>query len=74
MVISLKGSVSIVELTQVLSEVASFCGEDSQVTLTDVAIKLDIEHFVESPDEQKETVSHLLDALRRFQVQAKTNE
>lgn len=68
----LTGIVDITTLTQVLSEIASFCGEDSKVTLADVSIALDIAHFVEDPQEQKEVIRTMLNALSKYPVQART--
>lgn len=67
----LTGIVDITTLTQVLSEVSSFCGDDSQVTLADVSIDLDIAHFVEDPTEQKTVIRDMLDALAKYHVQAR---
>jgi hypothetical protein len=71
--LQLTGTVDIATLMQVLSEIASFCGEDSKVTLTDVLIALDIAHFVENPDEQGIVISDMLTALAKYPVQAKVS-
>ena len=70
MILRLNGTITIQVLILVLSEIASFCGEDSEVTLTDTPIKLDIEHFLEDPEEQEATVKDMLDALAKYPVQA----
>ena len=67
----LTGIVDITTLTQVLSEVASFCGDDSTVTLADTPIALDIAQFVEDPEEQKTVMRDMLDALAKYPVQAR---
>ncbi len=67
----LTGIVDITTITQVLSEIASFCGEDSQVALADVPITLDIAHFVEDPQEQEEVIRTMLNALAKYPVQAR---
>lgn len=69
----LTGSVDITTLTQVLSEVGSFYGEDSKVTLADVSIDLDIAQFVEDPEEQKTAIRDMLDALAKYPVQARAS-
>lgn len=69
----LTGTLSIDALIGVLNEVASFCGEDSQVTLEHFRIALDIEHFVESKQEQEETIQTMLGALAKYPVQAKVS-
>ena len=70
-ILHLKGTMSIDALIMILSEVASFCGEDSQVTCEHFRIKLDIEHFTESKQEQEETIQTMLGALAKYQVDAK---
>ena len=70
MILRLNGTITIDTLILVLSEIASFCGEDSQVTLADTPIKLDIEYFLEDPQEQEATVKNMLDALAKYPVQA----
>lgn len=74
MILHLRGTMTIGELTQVLSEVASFCGEDSEVTLTDFPITLAIAQFVEDPDEQKDVAEHMIDALGKYGVHAELSQ
>lgn len=70
----LTGIVDITTLTQVLSEIASFYGEDSKVTLADTPIALDIAQFVEDPEEQKTAIRDMLDALAKYPVQARAHD
>lgn len=70
MMLYLTGEVSIGELRFILSEIASFCGEDSMVTLADTPIALDVASFVESPDEQEDIIKVMLDTLAKYSVKA----
>jgi len=70
MILRLTGNVTIQALMLILSEVASFCGEDSKVTLADTPIALDIAHFIEDPDEQELVIEDMLNTLAKYPVQA----
>jgi hypothetical protein len=71
MILQLSGDITIATLIQVLREVSSFCGEDSQVTLTNTPIALDIAHFVEDRQEQEGVFIDMMNALAKYPIRGK---
>lgn len=72
----LTNDITIAELSQILSEVASYTGEDSKVKgLATLRISLeDLKQFTESPSEQKAIIQEMLGTLAKYNVEAKTAE